>query len=235
MTIKQITPALLTLAVAMATSAASVAEDEFAISGNVTMATDYVFRGQSQTLEEAAIQGGFDAEFGGFYVGTWASNVDFGTEAQAEMDFYAGYVFELTEEWSLDIGAIYFYYPGEDDVLDYQEYVATLAWNDLSFGITYSDEYLGDGGEKFFYYAVDYSIGLPSDFSLGLHVGLNKGDDQNIAFEVDPEDTYTDWSISLTKTLAAVDFALTYYDTTIDEDENELGEARLVFSVSKSF
>ena len=71
-------------------SVSAAAEDEFTISGNVTLATDYVFRGQSQTDEEAAIQGGFDMEFGGFYLGTWASNVDFGTDAQAEIDYYGG-------------------------------------------------------------------------------------------------------------------------------------------------
>ena len=53
-------------------------EDGFQISGNVALTTDYRFRGISQSDEELAIQGGFDAEFGpGFYIGTWGSSVDF--------------------------------------------------------------------------------------------------------------------------------------------------------------
>ena len=62
------------LAAAMlATSSAALAE----ISANVTLASDYVFRGISQTDNQIAIQGGFDyAQDNGFYVGTWASNVD---------------------------------------------------------------------------------------------------------------------------------------------------------------
>ncbi len=57
---------------AIAASAADVA-------GNVTLATDYRFRGISQLNGEfsPAIQGGFDfATDMGFYIGTWASNVN---------------------------------------------------------------------------------------------------------------------------------------------------------------
>ncbi len=64
------------------------------ISGNVALATDYAFRGVSQTDESPALQGGFDATFGdsGFYAGTWASNINFGTGgANLELDVYGGY------------------------------------------------------------------------------------------------------------------------------------------------
>src|SRR5690554_625819 len=44
---------------------------------NVTLATDYIWRGQSQTDGAGAIQGGLDiAHESGLYIGTWASNVD---------------------------------------------------------------------------------------------------------------------------------------------------------------
>ena len=48
------------------------------ISANVALTSDYVWRGVSQTLEDPAIQGGFDyAHDSGFAAGVWASNVDF--------------------------------------------------------------------------------------------------------------------------------------------------------------
>ena len=75
-----------------------VAGDELAISGNVSLASEYVFRGQSQTQENAAVQGGLDLEYCGFYVGAWGSNVDFNSDATAEIDYYGGYVFGLTED-----------------------------------------------------------------------------------------------------------------------------------------
>src|SRR4051812_25230360 len=43
--------------------------------GNVAVATDYRFRGISQTFKQPAIQGGFDySHSSGFYVGNWNSN-----------------------------------------------------------------------------------------------------------------------------------------------------------------
>ena len=57
------------------------------VSGNVAYATDYRFRGISQTDRDMALQGGFDYDFGnGFYLGTWASNVQFG--GSIEVDWY---------------------------------------------------------------------------------------------------------------------------------------------------
>ena len=87
------------LAAAMlATSSAAFAE----ISGNVTLASDYVFRGISQTDNQIAIQGGLDyARDNGLYVGTWASSVDptffdNGRDPQIELDIYAGYAASTT-------------------------------------------------------------------------------------------------------------------------------------------
>ena len=53
-----------------------------AVSANVAFASDYVWRGMTQTAEEPAISGGFDiAGESGLYFGTWASNVEFGDGA----------------------------------------------------------------------------------------------------------------------------------------------------------
>ena len=72
---------IITAAVATALFAGMGATQAQAIeaSANVTLTSDYRFRGISQTGEDAAIQGGFDLGFEpGFYIGTWASSVDFG-------------------------------------------------------------------------------------------------------------------------------------------------------------
>lgn len=216
-----------------------VAGDELAISGNVSLASEYVFRGQSQTQENAAVQGGLNLEYRGFYVGAWGSNVDFDSDATAEIDYYGGYVFGLTEDLSLDIGYIHYSYAGESE-LDYDEVKAALGWKDLTVGMNYCWNYLGedpfgDGDVDFFYYFADYSFALPQDFSLGLHVALNQadGDVNNIAFESRAENEYTEWNASLGKSFLGADFALTYWGTSID-GSNELGDERLVFSVSKS-
>ena len=48
------------------------------LSANAALASEYVFRGVSQTSEGLAIQGGFDATCGSFYAGVWASSLDWG-------------------------------------------------------------------------------------------------------------------------------------------------------------
>ncbi len=100
-------------------SAAAVAEDAappagpFAaenFSGNVALTSDYRFRGISQS-GGAAIQGGMDWGYNGFFLGTWGSNTEF-SDANVEVDIYGGYSWSWM---SLDLTATatYYMYPGE--------------------------------------------------------------------------------------------------------------------------
>ena len=60
-----------------------------AVSANVSFASDYVWRGMTQS-DGPAIQGGFDFEAeSGFYAGIWGSNVNFNDGAGSELDYYA--------------------------------------------------------------------------------------------------------------------------------------------------
>ena len=63
------------------------------VSANVSFASDYIWRGMTQS-DGPAVQGGFDyASDGGFYAGLWGSNVNFNDGAGSELDYYAGYGF----------------------------------------------------------------------------------------------------------------------------------------------
>ena len=65
------------------------------VSANVSFASDYIWRGMTQS-DGPAVQGGFDyASDGGFYAGLWGSNVNFNDGAGSELDYYAGYGFSL--------------------------------------------------------------------------------------------------------------------------------------------
>lgn len=86
------------------------------LSGNVTLAGDYRFRGVSQTYGQPAIQGGVEyASPAGAYAGSWASNVSgnqFLNGGSLELDLYGGY------RWTgaggtrgLDLGVQYYWYP----------------------------------------------------------------------------------------------------------------------------
>lgn len=78
----------LALALTGATAGTASAQD---ITGNVALATDYIFRGVTQTDNGPAISGGFDVEAGGAYAGVWGSSVDFSDATTMELDLYGGY------------------------------------------------------------------------------------------------------------------------------------------------
>jgi len=220
------------LAVSAIVLAAPLASHAVEVSGNVTVATDYVFRGFSQTDEKAAIQGGLDLEFdSGFYVGTWASNVNFGPDSNAstEFDYYVGWGGDLTDDVSFDVNFTYFVYQG-DSSANYPEYGASLSWMDLTFGFIYSNEYFGDDGPNFYYPYLGYDMALPEDFGLSFHVGYNRTNEDD--FFADGKKKYYDWSVGLTKEVMGVELGLTYYDTNISGVDE--ADARVVFSISKS-
>jgi uncharacterized protein (TIGR02001 family) len=85
---------------------------------NVGVVSDYVFRGGSQTNGSAALQGGVDVDWGGLYLGSWASNVDFGDDTDAEIDLYGGYRTEAAG-YVLDFGAGGYFYANEPGGSDY--------------------------------------------------------------------------------------------------------------------
>src|SRR6185295_4499979 len=63
-----------------ATATTSVARADGAwgpFTANISLTTDYRFRGISQSDRDAAVQGGFDFAQNGWFAGVWASSVDF--------------------------------------------------------------------------------------------------------------------------------------------------------------
>jgi len=95
------------------------AAPDWTFTGNVGIFSQYVFRGISQTNEKPALQGGLDlGHKSGFYIGTWLSNVSWISDAapdasaSLEWDMYGGYKFELPYDFIVDLGALYYYYPG---------------------------------------------------------------------------------------------------------------------------
>lgn len=120
--------------------------------GNVGLTSDYVFRGISQSNQEAAVQGGVDFTCGNWYFGVWASSINFFQEGTAEVDIYGGYKF-THGRFAFDVGVIYYAYPGIDSGLDadYVEVkggVSTEVWKGGTLGGTvfYSPEYTFNTG-----------------------------------------------------------------------------------------
>lgn len=223
------------------TASASVfaaADKGVEVSGNVALTSDYRFRGLEQSDGGPAIQGGFDVDLGrGIYVGTWASNIDFGgtSDASMEIDYYVGYAGEISDAISYDVGYIYYDYPqsgnnnGVDDNLDYDEWYVSFSVADVTVGAVYSDDFTGDVGAARYFYT-DYSLDLGNEVSLDLHYGHNEFADSGTSGGANG---YDDVSIGVSKALMGVDFSLAYVGTH-QLDFDGFGDDGLVFTVSKS-
>ena len=224
----------------MAGVATTQAETE--ISGNVALTSDYKFRGISQSNEDIAVQGGFDVAFdAGFYVGVWASSVDFDTnnfgfDGSLELDGYVGWASDITDNVGVDVGYMYYSYPGDEGPDgDYQELYLKVNLFGGTLGAVYSDDYYGGTGD-FYYLSGDYSFGLGENFSLDLHVGYNDIE-KNGGFLDTNTDSYVDYSVGVTTSWLAVDWTLAYVGTDLNKKDvfgTKWGDDAAIFTISKS-
>jgi uncharacterized protein (TIGR02001 family) len=197
------------------------------VSANVSLTSNYVWRGYTQSDDNPALQGGFDlAHESGFYAGTWGSNVEF-ADAHSELDAYLGYQTELGSGATLDLGYLRYMYPGATD-LDISELKAVLGYQQYSLGYYYSPDFADSIDTHYLELGVSYP--LPEDFTLDATLGY-------YTYTGDDIDDYLNWSLAVSKEFAGVTFKLAYTDTDVKSasDPDGLADARAVFSISKSF
>jgi len=220
------------LAALVLTMSAAAAHAE--VTATVTAVSDYDFRGITQTRQNPALQGSIDyAGESGFYVGGWASNVDFGGDENVEVDLYAGFAGGETFPW--DVGIITYTYPMSNDVHDFSEIYASLGWKFLEGKIWYSNNFGGGpAGDDALYYEGNATFELPANFGLGLHAGYSDGAYWG-------SDNYLDYSVGVTYTIGHFDLGLKYVDGSDLKSYNDApddiasSDARAIFSVSTTF
>jgi len=136
------------------------------LSGNVSLTTNYKFRGQDQDMLgkndyaktsafKPAIQGGFDYAFGdsGFYLGNWNSSVNWLKGNSIESDIYGGYKFKAGP-FDMDVGALTYIYPGNSSGNTTELYGSagytdeTIGSFTLKYSHTVSKDYFGYAGNK---------------------------------------------------------------------------------------
>jgi uncharacterized protein (TIGR02001 family) len=219
--------------VLLATASAANAE----LTGTVTAVSDYNWRGITQTGQDPALQGSIDwALDNGFYVGAWASNVDFGDccDESAEVDLYAGFSGGDVVTW--DVGFNYYWYPGADD-LDFPEVYAGLGYKWFETKLWYSSDF-ANYSEQAWYLEGNAAYELPANFGLEAHIGYSTGDGIEEAYG---QDDYFDWAVGVTYALGNFDLGLKYADgsdlETLDgtRDDISSSEGVVIFSVSTTF
>ncbi len=164
-------------------------------SANVGVTSNYLWRGTTQTQDEAALQAGLDySADNGLYVGTWASNSKF-ADTGAEVDLYAGYKKELANGVSYDVGAIKYFYP-DDNSVEFAEVYGKVAYKGVGAEIDYTvdsndaADFVQNGDV---YYALGYTGELKGGWGYGAKVG--RYNDKN-----DLTGDYNHAQLSLTKT-----------------------------------
>jgi uncharacterized protein (TIGR02001 family) len=202
-----------------------------ALSANITLASDYVLRGLSQTAHQPALQGGFDWEHPlGFYLGVWGSNVHFlDSPASLEMDGYGGYNYHFDKKTSLSLGALYYTYWADGNR---DSWVIPLKGQCYGFALEadYSPNWEGSNATSW-YFQGGWQDKVAWDFKLGGFVGYSifsggsAGDLPN----------YVDVLVSASREFLEVEWQLSgvFVNTTVINGSQ--GGDRAIFSVTKSF
>ena len=165
--------------IVLATAVASVlasgaASAEF--SGNAAITSNYIWRGVTQTADQAAGQGGIDWGFGpGLYAGTWVSNVAFGADNSGngyEMDVYFGWGGETSGGgFGWDLGVITYQYPITPE-FNFTEVYGSGTFSIVTIGLAYTvdaasgnDGGVFDSGDMYINGSLDFGVGK-SDMSI---------------------------------------------------------------------
>jgi uncharacterized protein (TIGR02001 family) len=203
---------LLTLTAASALAQSAAVAPAYTTTGNLSLTSNYVFRGISYSANHLALQGGIDltkTPVSGLTAGVWASSLDSGTE----VDLYANYAFKLG---AVDLTVGY---------IDYT-YTASSAYatgGEANVSATYSGVTLkvskGISGALTDYYyeaAYNYEISQVKGLTLGLHYGNDAATDKD------------DYTVSLTYPVFGFDASVAY-------NKLEGAGSLTAFSIKKSF
>jgi len=113
-------------------------------SGSIGYGSDYIFRGASQA-GTPVVHASYTVESEGFYLGAWASQVDFGDTTSREIDYFGGYNLAVTDKVSLDVGYIRYTYDALVESIEELYIVASFgglslgAFQDLDTDDTYAE------------------------------------------------------------------------------------------------
>lgn len=173
------------------------------LSSNISLTSNYKFRGQDQDLLNAknkdfkpALQGGFDYAFSnGFYVGNWNSSVNWLDGNSLEVDVYGGYKGEMSPGLTYDVGVLAYMYPGNSLGKTTEVYLG-MGYGPFSakYSQAVSKDYFNYGSKASYFnvaYATEVTKGLTfkasagmtnfktgtdfSDYSVGLSYDLGEG------------------------------------------------------------
>jgi len=230
---------------AQAQDAAPTVKPEHEVSFNAALASDYRYRGISQTRLQPALQGGADYvnNPSGMYAGAWASTIkwtkDAGGGGSVEVDLYAGKRGALTSDISYDVGVLTYVYPSNGLAVSAN---TTEIYSQLNYGPAYvkyshsTTNLFGFANSKnSSYLDIGANIEIDSGLVLNLHAGRQQVKNNGVS-------NYTDWKIGVTKDFGVLSASLAVIGTNAGEvayaspaNGKFLGKNSVVAMLSKTF
>ena len=209
-------PSIATFCLTMSLTAVTAPALAVDLSANIGYNSQYIYRGIPQST--SSVFGGLDLGTGGFYLGTWAADVDDGIE----IDYYGGYGFEIGE-FNFGIGGTIYTYTGDFDDT-YKEVNLSAGWRFLAFDVAIGTYDNFDGPTQDYQF---YSLTAEHNGFYGK-VGW---------FADDFEGTYVEGGYVNTLTIQETNlfdyaFAVIYSDSTLLGGESE---TNLVITLSRGF
>ncbi len=257
--------ALVFLAALSALPVAVQAEEANPLSFNISLTSEYRYRGISQTRFKPALQGGADyVSPSGFYVGTWLSSIkwikDAGTiasvdtgSANLEWDLYGGYKGEIRKDFGYDVGLLQYVYPGNnyDRIPGAKNANTTELYGALNYGVAllkYShsltslfgtaDTAIGKTSRNSGYLEASAAFDVGSGVTITPHIGYQRVANFSNA-------SYTDYSVTAAKDWVGFTFSAAVVGADVKKvngvpayaspSQKDLGDTRLVVAIKKTF
>lgn len=183
------------------------------LSGYLTVASNYMFRGISQTRNLPALQGSLSYSLPyGIYLNMWGSNVRFdNSPATVELDSVIGVRNTIGEKFTYDVSAARYNYPGAR-LSNYNEINSVFNYDFLQLGLSYSGNVYNTHTNGTYYNGgINYNI--PSQYFFHI-------EDVSILALIGHYDlhpaaghSYNDYNIMLSKKIKNYVFAAQWTDT----------------------
>ena len=229
----QVTGLLLSVLVAGAGGARAAEQSMWDIAFGATATSNYISRGQTQTLNDPAIQGFSEITGGQFYFGSFISNANFGTP-DTEIDLSVGWR-PTVGNFSFDFGAVEYLYVVDSDtsypeLYGFAKYKVNDTFN-VGTKLYYAPDY-SQLGFSALYAEGNTTVSLPNNFSFSGALGV-----QTFATTGRPD--YLTWNAGFGYTWRSLTFDVRYWDTDLSTGEcaitnviSSACDARVVASVS---
>lgn len=215
------------------TAKAEEASGPFTTSGDVTMTTDYFYRGVTQS-DGPALQGTLSISHeSGMYFTLWGSSINFANNL--ELDPSIGFS-GTSGDIGYDVGVLYYGYPNSTapdggTKADFVEFYGSVSYAGASLGLAYAPDFTYESGKNYY---VNASYGTEiAGIGLSAAVGYNFGDGTETLFG----DKYMDYKVAVSKSFLDVTAELAVIGN--DLEESVVGpitaqSSAVVFSLSKS-